>query len=727
MNHWKIVCAATACLFSLNTYALNFEWGDIEGSLHNKASIGASWRMEEIDYSLVGKVNVPGQEAICDAAPAQGIPTGGCTWNQADLRNAEGSYYLNGDNGNRSFQQYDVVAAAAKLRTHFDLEWGNFSLSGQTFVVWDPVNQDAPIINTNNFDNGGFQPAERARSQASEGELGFELALEQLNVNWLGDIGDHEISVSIGSQRLAWGESLTFVAHSINSINAPDLVRLNTPGFEVEELFDPVELINIGFGVTENLNASFVYQYKWRPVRVSPAGSFFSSVDIAGSNAEHLILGMGNNRESPHNLGDLPLGGDVDPAEYGRGCLADPNDPNGPNNPGAHRGDLNDPLENPGSYIGGRAVCHVNDVTARDDGQFGINLGYYAEWLNDTQFGFSYMNYHSRFPYLALYGTQDPPASATALPPLPGLPLDEGLRITGALKVADTLRYTLAYPEDIELYGISFNTVIGDMSVSGELAYRPNMPLLVAGVDVIFAGLANGFDSLRCVAAPSYIEEYRNGPRGANCDSAPPAPGEYIEGWEEHEVMQGVLGLINAESSNPFGADRWLQVLEIGFVKVMDMPAFEDYQLHATGLQTHASLGRDEVDADGNNARDVAAGGTNVGVDVDVIAMQNPTRQTDGFATSLSWGYHLINVLEYKNLFWGVNTQAIFLWFHDVKGTSPAPGGNFLEGKKRATLLGRFDYGDWGASAGYTWQFDGGVYNDISDRDTFSMSFSYRF
>ena len=727
MKQLKILSLVCAGAFSLNANALTFEWGDLEGSLHNKFSAGATWRMEEIDYELVGKVNVPGQETICDADPAQGRPTGGCTWNQNDLRNARGSYFLNGDNGNRSFQQYDVVAAAAKLRTNLDLEWGNFSLSAQTFVVWDPINQDAPIINTNNFSNGGFQPAERARSQASEDELGFEVAVELLNVNWVGDLGDQEISVSIGSQRLAWGESLTIVPHSLNSINAPDLVRLNTPGFEVEELFDPVELINIGVGLTENLSASLVYQYKWRPVRVSPAGSFFSNVDIAGANAEHLILGLGNNRESPHNLGDLPLGASVDPSEYGRGCLADPTDPNGPNNPGAHRGDLNDPFENPGSFIGGRAVCHVNDLEPPDDGQFGINLGYYAEWLNDTQFGFYYMRYHSRFPYLALYGTQDPPQSATTVPPLPGLPLDEGLRIIGALKMADTMRYTLAYPEDIDLYGISFNTVIGDVSVSGELAYRPKMPLLVSGVDLNFMGLANAFDSLRCVAAPSYIEEFRNGPRGENCDSAPPEPGQLIEGWEEHEVLQGVIGLINAESSNPFKADRWLQVLEIGFTHIMDMPDFEDYQLHATGLQTHASIGRDEVDADGNNARDVEAGGTNVGIDVDVIAMQNPVRQRDGFATEFSWGYRLINVLEYKNLFWGVNTQAVFLWFHDVSGTAPAPGGNFLEGKKRATVLGRFDYGDWGASAGYTWQFGGGVYNDISDRDTFSMSFSYRF
>lgn len=537
----------------------------------------------------------------------------------------------------------------------------------------------------------------------------------------------------MGSQRLAWGESLTIVAHSLNNINPPDLVRLNTPGFEPEELFDPVELVNVGLGLTENSNLSLIYQYKWRPVRTPPFGSFYSTVDVVGVGADYLLLGLGNNREDPHNLADRGFQAPVDEAAYGRGCLADPSDPNGPNNQGAHRGDLSDPAESPLAFTSGRAVCRVNDLTPEDGGQYGVNLGYYAEWLNDTQFNLYYMNYHSRFPILSLYGTQDPPASTAALPPgllPPGTPLPDPAsftRVLGALKVADTMRYTLAYPEDIQLYGVSFNTVVGDLSVSGELAYRPNQPLQVYGVDLNFFGLANAFDSLRCDAGPSQIEVHRNGPRGDNCDSPTPEPGEFIPGWEDHEVMQGVLGFINAESSNPFGANRWLQVLEVGFTKVLDMPGADEYRLQGVGLQTHQSIGRDEVDADGNGARDVEAGGTNTGLDIDVIAMQNPTRQRGGFPTSFSWGYHLINVLEYKNLFWGVNMQAIGIWFHDVNGYSPGPGQNFIKGRKRASLIGKFDYGDWSASAGYTWLMGAGEFNDVSDRDTFSMSLSYRF
>ena len=151
---------------------LDFEWGDVDGSLHNKLSVGGSWRMEDIDYGLVGKVSVPGQEGLCDAAPSQGRPLGGCTFNPVDLRNAEGSYFLNGDNGNRSFEKGYMVAGAAKLRSNLSLDWGDFSLGAQWFAVFDPVNLDADIVNTNNFSNGGFQPATVSRSHESGNQVG---------------------------------------------------------------------------------------------------------------------------------------------------------------------------------------------------------------------------------------------------------------------------------------------------------------------------------------------------------------------------------------------------------------------------------------------------------------------------------------------------------------------------------------------------------------------------
>ena len=106
------------------------------------------------------------------------------------------------------------------------------------------------------------------------------------------------------------------------------------------------------------------------------------------------------------------------------------------------------------------------DVDAKDSGQFGISARYYAADLNDTEFGAYFMNYHSRTPIISGYTSTGP----AGLSPYRGA-------------------YLLEYPEDIRLYGLSFATSVGDYSVSGELSYRPNMPVQVNLVESLLAAL----------------------------------------------------------------------------------------------------------------------------------------------------------------------------------------------------------------------------------------------
>ena len=48
------------------------------------------------------------------------------------------------------------------------------------------------------------------------------------------------------------------------------------------------------------------------------------------------------------------------------------------------------------------------------------------------------------------------------------------------------------YAEDIRMYGFSFNTTLGQASVFGEVAYRPNLPIGVAATNDLIGDLANG-------------------------------------------------------------------------------------------------------------------------------------------------------------------------------------------------------------------------------------------
>ena len=76
-----------------------------------------------------------------------------------------------------------------------------------------------------------------------------------------------------------------------------------------------------------------------------------------------------------------------------------------------------------------------------NDGGYGFGLTYLAEKLNDTEFGFYYVNYNDKLP-------------TTVLPNAAGTSLVAG------------------YQPDIDLYGISFGTVFGNVNVSGEAVLK---------------------------------------------------------------------------------------------------------------------------------------------------------------------------------------------------------------------------------------------------------------
>ncbi len=87
--------------------------------------------------------------------------------------------------------------------------------------------------------------------------------------------------------------------------------------------------------------------------------------------------------------------------------------------------------------------------TDPDKGQYGIALRYLAENLNSTEFGFYYINYNDFTPGLQFLS----PAAPDHLNKI--------------------------YFEDIDLVGLSFGTVFGDMNVSGEISYRDGIPVSV--------------------------------------------------------------------------------------------------------------------------------------------------------------------------------------------------------------------------------------------------------
>ena len=75
-----------------------------------------------------------------------------------------------------------------------------------------------------------------------------------------------------------------------------------------------------------------------------------------------------------------------------------------------------------------------------------------------------------------------------------------------------------------------------------------------------------------------------------------------------------------------------------------------------------------------------------------------------------------------------INLAPRIAFNHDVNGTSPGPGGNFLEDRKSATLGVEANYlNRWVFDVSYTAFMGGGIYNLTSDRDFFAVTAKYSF
>lgn len=851
----------TMAVASSSALAFNFEWGDIEGSVNVLMTAGAAFRAENVDYDIVSKRSGPERfdvngDVLCADAQTGGDPNeggggtedllGGCVLNAAEHQafvDASGSYTQNADQGNLNYDKGDVVNAAFKTTLDLDMTWEDYGLFARVITFYDPTATDFDEIHVDNL----HQPNSTLRPKAVEDETGFSNRLEDFYVygNW--DVFDRTLSVNLGKQVVSWGESLTFVVNSINSANAPSVIRLNTPGGDLKELFTPTEMIKAGIDLTDNLSMEAFYQLKWEPIIIPPIGDFFSTSDVAGTGNGYAMLAFGKEPEDPSNLQDdapLPDGTfSFDPNDaarvdrYNEGCInTDPNlyasqqrDAFGDaNNPASQ---IPDRLAQFGAYqaerqivgdaaneTAGRTICRAADLTPDDEGQFGLKFNYYAEWLNDTEFGFYYMNYHSRLPYASFIATDiNDDAAQHNLHGLISvlfaggeqqLQLANGQRVSieeddadilGALTRVDTAAVFLEYPEDIEMYGISFNTTFGDLSVSGEVAYRPDLPLQLSTTDATLFALSPAFGQARDAAGPSYLEAYRfahtqdqaamqalidtpnngvnstydaywalnddRGPNGiytsnrngsTNIGTSVIEAGSIIPGYERLPVGHFSSTLLYATSLNPFGADQWLIVGDIGATKVWDMPGLDELQFSAPGDDNWYGAGRAEIDAElfgsGNaqcntvtNVLTDAVGATvtdPLGAVIGAVTgggllhtdcaigllRQTPVSESGStFADSFSWGFRVLSFLKYNNLIFGANLNQLFGVFVDVNGNSPGPAGNFVEGRKRFLWGSEFTRGDWILNLKYNWFTGAGDRNLENDRDHYSIDIRYTF
>jgi hypothetical protein len=449
-------------------------------------------------------------------------------------------------------------------------------------------------------------------------------------------IGDQVGNVRLGKQVVSWGES-TFIGNSINSINPIDVAALRRPGAEVKEGLIPVNLLYVSQGLADNITAEAFYQLEWDKSVVDNCGTFFGSDGVPqGCNDRLVIAGL-----------DLPPG-----VARNTGGLA------------AIAAGTDDAF-----------IPRLKDNDARDSGQYGLALRWFVPEANDTEFGAYAMNYHSRNPYLSI---------------------NQMSTAAGGVTSARSTRYFIDYPEDIRLYGLSFQTNVEGVSLGGEVSYRPNMPLQLNTADLLSAATFGA-------TSPLITTGFAGRTLGAE-----------VNGYKRMPVTQAQVTATQF-FDQVLGASRLTVVGEVGYNHINGLGKADGSDLR---FGRSPAFGSGELPGTAGAAacRGTAAGLPNA---------SNPAQEcnNDGFYTSNSWGYRLRGKLDYPNVIAGINLSPNIAWSHDVQGYGP----NFDEGSKAVSLGVDADYlNTYNASLSYTNYF-GGDFNTNVDRDYVALSFGVNF
>ncbi|MGB0937298.1 MAG: DUF1302 domain-containing protein, partial [Colwellia sp.] len=558
------------------------------------------------------------------------------------------------DDGNLNYAKGDAFSTIVKGIHDIQLSKGDFGAFVRFKYWYDYALKDGDVLHGNG--PNGYIPNTPLSDDGFENNSKFSgVALLDAYLYGSFYLGESALDVRLGRQVLSWGES-TFIQGGLNSTNPFDVPALRRPGATLKEGILPVGMLSANLGLTDNLSIEAFYQYEWEKTLIDNCGTYFANADFAASGCNFVSIGT---LDHPGTPSDPDLEGEI----YNDKLALD-------NGWGAHRRD---------------------DLEPDDGGQYGLAARYYAESLNDTEFGLYYMNIHSRVPLINAIRTNLTPA-VVGIPDLDGrVFLPNELDPTGGKFSSLNPAYLIEFPEDLQYYGVSFATNISSLALSGEISYKPDTPIQI-----------NGSEILNGVMSEAFFLRYS--PRVTSAGY-----GEMIKGYDELDVTQMQMTAVQF-FENTLGASRVTFVGEVGMV--MTDGAEDSTQLY--GRNTVFGLGDFHYgDADSPyNCKNLQAAGS-IGGDC----------RTDGFVTDSAWGYRAKVEFDYADAFAGISLKPSIFFSHDVSGYSADPGQQFSEGRKVVALGLEATYLQaYTAKVGYNTFFDG-THNVLTDKDFVSVSF----
>ncbi len=296
------------------------------------------------------------------------------------------------------------------------------------------------------------------------------------------DLFGHSLSLKVGKQIVNWGES-TLVLNGLNSLVSLDANKARLPGAEISEFAIPVPQAFTSLNLTENTSIEGFYQWKFEPTLPDAAGTFYPVPD---QDFSALIGG---------NAGDLSFGRALENSNAGL-----------TNCPGGNN------TVTPTTCVPyGGTIPRGPDRLPAGAGQYGGAFRFTVPWLHDMDAALYAANYHERLPVFSTTSAASGNVSAASA------------------------NYFAEYPEDVHMFGFSFNTTLPwGIAFQGEYSYKPNQPFQLSSVE----------SELATLGAPSQFTPV----------AAQTLGGQYIRGWRRKQISQLDFGFTKV-----LGGSNWLK------------------------------------------------------------------------------------------------------------------------------------------------------------------------
>lgn len=627
-------------LFSASAQAFEFEAmdGEVQGTINTTITLGAK-------YDLKGYETPDGAEQ-------------------------------NENDGDRSFDK-GFVSKALKLTSELDLKKDNYGFFGRATAYYDHVlmngsnkwesNNAADVAKGFDDEAGTFNGWSDAVKD-NQGR-GAKLQSAYLYGDWTLD-GGQKLSVKLGDQTHNWGESI-FYAGGMRDLNAYDVALSTLPGSDGDlNIAQGMLMADLQFN--DEMKLSAFAQYDWEGSIMSGRGTYGSGADlfVPGSDFAYYEL-------SRFGLNTIGTAG------YDS-LLAAALGENGAN------------IATFGDY--GKVANVGGVVDASDSGQWGMKFTFTPESLPNTEFAIYYANYHSSIPFFeakvtqasalgglnisgitSAVGESPNPTVETFLDAINADPtntnrqaVQKGLAAMYMLQNGVDAR--VIYPEDIKLWGASFNTKVwGYTQIAGEITYRENAPIWIDHPDDI---LGSGVLGIRDFALGNDVNISQATGKTVKAD-------QWYQNIERTPMWDASLSVIQ-----PFGA-----VLGTDLMYVVAEAAFEQ----VAGLNDEY-YGR------------ILGKGAESGINEEERLDRN------------SWGYNVMVGANWNDVaIQGLNLESTFRFTHDVNGNSHKTG-RFEEGEKRINMGLTAKYDDMMAKV--TW---GGDADNVLRKGTITGTIGYTF